>query len=339
VVLVLKLALAATLITYLVQSGGIQFGALSGLLHRKRMLLLAFVIAGMSPALGAVRWWVLLRTVSVRLPLLTAWRLTLVGLFFNLFLPGAVGGDAVKAVYASRVAPDGRKIEAVTTVLIDRVLGLGTLLLLGIVGACLVPVIAPDDPGLNRVVAPILAWVKGAWVWIAVGSLGAALGLIGLLWWRRRDSAGAAGDSGGQSLARRMAKTLAIAASSPGALASVIGLSALAHLLAIAAIFIVGRALGGELGAIQHIYVVPLGFIINAIPGTPGGIGIGEAAFEKLYNLALGRDASMGAEACLGWRVIIAGWSLVGGAVWLLHRATPSESIDSDAAGTASDAT
>jgi hypothetical protein len=37
-------------------------------------------------------------------------------------------------------------------------------------------------------------------------------------------------------------------------------------------------------GLIDHALLVPVGLIVNAIPLFPGGIGIGEAAFAKLYE-------------------------------------------------------
>ena len=43
------------------------------------------------------RWYLLVRAVSLPFRLVDALRLGLVGLFFNTFLPGSVGGDIIKA--------------------------------------------------------------------------------------------------------------------------------------------------------------------------------------------------------------------------------------------------
>jgi glycosyltransferase 2 family protein len=51
--------------------------------------------------------------------------LGLVGLFFNLFLPSAVGGDVVKAYYAYKHS--GKKVESMTSVIMDRLLGFAAL--------------------------------------------------------------------------------------------------------------------------------------------------------------------------------------------------------------------
>jgi hypothetical protein len=50
-------------------------------------------------------------------------------------IPGAVGGDVIKAAYLCRMQPD-RKPQAVASMVLDRILGLlGLFLLAGIAGA------------------------------------------------------------------------------------------------------------------------------------------------------------------------------------------------------------
>jgi hypothetical protein len=44
-----------------------------------------------------------------------------------------------------------------------------------------------------------------------------------------------------------------------------------------------------------------LGMLANALPVTPGGIGVGEAAFEQLFALAGG--VAGGAMLILSWRI------------------------------------
>jgi uncharacterized membrane protein YbhN (UPF0104 family) len=57
--------------------------------------------------------------------------------------------------------------------------------------------------------------------------------------------------------------------------------------------------------------VIPLGLLANGIPVTPGGLGVGEAAFNQLFRMS---GLSGGAEVLLGWRLL----SLVGAAVGLV---------------------
>ncbi len=65
---------------------------------------------------------------EVPLSLPEAANLTLVGYFFNNFLPTSVGGDIVKAMCASRVTKN--TVKSVTCVLMDRIFGLFTFIVI-----------------------------------------------------------------------------------------------------------------------------------------------------------------------------------------------------------------
>ncbi|MDP8298838.1 MAG: lysylphosphatidylglycerol synthase transmembrane domain-containing protein [Candidatus Tantalella remota] len=62
------------------------------------------------------------------LPFSEALQLTLVGYFFNNFMPTAVGGDIIKAHYAGRF--NGKKLPSYASVLMDRLIGLFTILII-----------------------------------------------------------------------------------------------------------------------------------------------------------------------------------------------------------------
>ena len=80
-------------------------------------------------SLCAVRWKCVLAAQGLQL----TWRETLaiffIGHFFNAFMFGSTGGDVVKAYYAAK-RTGRRKTEAVSTVFIDRVMGLLAMILL-----------------------------------------------------------------------------------------------------------------------------------------------------------------------------------------------------------------
>jgi hypothetical protein len=59
--------------------------------------------------------------------------------------------------------------------------------------------------------------------------------------------------------------------------------------------------------------VAPLGNVANSLPLTPGGLGVGEAAFSKLFTMV---GLSLGAETLLCWRIWKAVVALVGLAIY-----------------------
>lgn len=79
--------------------------------------------------LSAFRWRMLLDVQDVHITFGESLRLTYVGLFFNNWMPGATGGDFVKAFYIAQNTH--KKTEAVTVVFLDRVIGLVAMCMLG----------------------------------------------------------------------------------------------------------------------------------------------------------------------------------------------------------------
>src|SRR5262249_35176643 len=81
-----------------------------------------------------VRWYLLVRVIDARFTLRAAVLLGLIGSVFNLVIPGAVGGDLIKAAYLARMHV--KKTQAIASMVIDRIIGLlGLFTLASIAGA------------------------------------------------------------------------------------------------------------------------------------------------------------------------------------------------------------
>ena len=83
-------------------------------------------------AIIAVRLQWVFRVQDIHMTFRECYHLGFVGLFYNLMLPSAVGGDVVKAVYAYRHS--GKKIESMTSVMLDRLLGFIATILMACIG-------------------------------------------------------------------------------------------------------------------------------------------------------------------------------------------------------------
>ena len=79
--------------------------------------------------LATVRWQILLRIQGIRLSWLQAGGIVMIGLFFSQFLPGGVGGDAMRLYFAFQLAPR-RKMGAALSIAMDRLFGLLTVVFL-----------------------------------------------------------------------------------------------------------------------------------------------------------------------------------------------------------------
>jgi len=88
-------------------------------------LLLGFLVAGFGIFLGIFRWGIILRMLGLEVSTRDLLRMGLVGLFFNSFLLGAIGGDAVKVLWLA--GRGHRKALALMSVAMDRMSGVAAL--------------------------------------------------------------------------------------------------------------------------------------------------------------------------------------------------------------------
>lgn len=95
-------------------------------------LIACLLVIFLGEILHALRWRILLKCKGIEVSIVKLLYFNFVGLFFNLFSPGAIGGDAVRMYQMSRHAQNTS--EAVASVFMDRGIGFFTLL-------CIAPII------------------------------------------------------------------------------------------------------------------------------------------------------------------------------------------------------
>src|SRR5262249_22022424 len=118
-----------------------------------RPIAFAALLVLVDRALMAYRWVVLLCTVdpTVRPPLTAVMRIFFVSTFLGTFLPASVGGDAVRAYRIAQEKVGGG--DAVASVFMDRMLGVASVLAMGLVGMFLVRDLAADWAVVGSLVA------------------------------------------------------------------------------------------------------------------------------------------------------------------------------------------
>jgi uncharacterized protein (TIRG00374 family) len=77
-----------------------------------------------------------------------------IGLFFNLFLPSAVGGDIAKAYFVYKHT--GKKIESMTAVILDRLMGFVAMSLMAVIALSLYSK-ELNDPRIDKVIYIFMA--------------------------------------------------------------------------------------------------------------------------------------------------------------------------------------
>ena len=85
------------------------------------------------------------------------------------------------------------------------------------------------------------------------------------------------------------------------------------HVL-IGAIILLAAVVLGSAFNWSVVVLIPLGLLANAVPATPGGLGVGEAAFDSLFRLG---GLSGGASVLIGWRLVMLVPAAIGLAIYL----------------------
>lgn len=240
-----------------------------------RGALLAVLLFAPVPLLASIRLVWMLAIQNVRLRAWDAVKLTFAGNFFNFALPGSTGGDLYKAYYITHYTH--HKTEAVTTVFLDRVVGLLGLMLLASAMFAFAWNRIEWEPAYRRSVAAALAAVWGG------------LALFSILVFSRRLRHGiglprlATMLPASEQLLRIGRATVAMRQHWTLVALSLVITIAL-QLLVVWSAFLMARAMFLKGTAELYFICVPIGFLIQAIPITPPqAFGVLEYAYVQFF--------------------------------------------------------
>jgi len=128
-ILILKIAVAVSVLIWLAKSGHLNFGILKSASTHWPWFIAAQVIFGVVQLMTALRWRWLLDIVGVPCTFRRAFQLTLSGLLFNQVLIGSTGGDVYR-VMAFKTSQRGERTAVFISVVADRFVGLFALIVL-----------------------------------------------------------------------------------------------------------------------------------------------------------------------------------------------------------------
>ena len=260
--------------------------------------------------LATVRWQILLRLQGIRLGWLQAGGIVMIGLFFSLFLPGGIGGDAMRLYFIFQLAPR-RKIGATLSIVMDRLFGLFTVLFLAGMSISL-RFSWLTRSGTSRHIA-----------YLAFVLLGGSLAFVVLVFWLASSS----------SLYRfpkalplrnvvvQSGEALLRYRSHLGVMMLVFLITIVAHLAYYTNYYCAGEALrmskGHAASLADILSIMPLVDTIISVPISIGGLGVRETLFQELLgNLAHVPPALAAFAASLGYAIQVF-WGLVGAAIFL----------------------
>jgi uncharacterized protein (TIRG00374 family) len=268
-------------------------------------LAVAFAFCATAIVTTFLRWFVLVWAQGLPFRLQDSLRIGFIGYMFNQIIPGAVSGDLVKAVLLAR--EQQRRTVAISTVAIDRIVGLYAMSLV----AALAATLFWTDIQSNAQLRTLATWVCGV---AGVGTVGMIVLFTPLLyrdtWMRRFERLPLVG-----GVVRELLCTMRVYLDRRAVVVVAVAMSLVVHTCLILSLYFTASAFGPWPLRV-HAVVAPMGLAVNAIPLTPGGIGLGEGAMQKLFELA-GQHGATALGMMLSYRVI--NWLLaLGGVPYLI---------------------
>lgn len=281
----LKFVFAGGLIVWLVQRGSLDFSLLLHLAH-PAYLVPSIAALFFQLFVNNYRWMLLLRAQGISTGVGQTLPLSLIGLFFNYAMPGGVGGDLVKGFYIMQENPT-RRTAAATTVLIDRLVGLFGLVVTSLVAILLNWTIVSQNPKLVSIAVGVAILFSCFAVFFG---LALSRRIYSHPWVKACLQILPA-----QKSVLKIYDAIHVFRHRPREFAWAILLTAPSSLLTLAFFYWIGQAIGGEEVAFSvYAFAAPLGLIVSALPISPAGVGVGQAAFLVLFNWSLGHDSPLG---------------------------------------------
>ena len=246
-----------------------------------------------SQVLSSIRWFILARALGFEGRILTFLKYYFVGMFFNLFLPSAIGGDVLKVFFLSR--GENNKLKAGYSIFCDRLIGLWAMFVLG-AGAVL---ISPEIlPGRFRMILVFSAVGMSA-VFIFMPAFQKIMNIVFPV------------------LSNRLTSVL-VYWKRPSSLVSAFLLSLALQFCGMYAVYLLAKGLGLACPPEFYFAAFPLVAILTILPISLSGLGIREGGFvyflglkhvspEKAITLSLSFFAVQAAVALLGGAGYLAG--------------------------------
>lgn len=292
----IRLLVSVSILVLILHSIDIRQALQVAVRARLDWLLLALLMQFGSTAVSAYRWQLIMRNLGFGQTFSFYWDSFFKGMFFNQGLPTSIGGDALRVLDVARRG--FRKRDVLVGVVIDRITGLGALLLLTLVAHLINPDLLPDQ------VYRLILWL------LAAGLLGfCSLSLLVRLAWLARYPQ--------LAVLKTLSDRLFQAVSLHRFL--LLASSLLVPLLAMLAFFAAGQALGLRYDLLTYFAIVPPALVLTVVPVSIAGWGVREGVLVGLFSL-IGADKTVVLMMSLIYGILLILVSLPGLAVFLRGR-------------------
>ena len=266
--------LAVILIAVLIKKGPFDLEQLKNVLTQPKIMILGAAIFLFQNFIFVLRWKLFVDLIA-KLNVAKLTQLQLIGMFFNFFIPGGVGGDIVKALELSKRS-EATRSQALSTVMSDRVFGLYAMITFSSVFMTIEYFHTQAD-FITKLLAVSLLFFVGMTVCLLF------LPII----FKKISSALNQKDSKVLINIEKLISSLNFTFTSfklPSLQIKSLVYSAISQMLAIYFMYTVVTSLGITPPSFLIFFsLCCFGFVASALPIMPGGIGVGQYAFYALF--------------------------------------------------------
>ena len=303
-------ALAISLILILIKKGPFDVNQLRQVLSQPSVLGLGLGIFFFQVLIFAVRWKLFVSLVT-KLPFAKSMQFTLIGLFFNFFIPGGVGGDIIKALELSKEG-DITRSQAISTVMSDRIFGLFAMITFSSIFLSYEFFLQPSEYLLKF----------GSISLLMFASMVIALLFMPAIF-KKLSTLLSGGETGFFEKLNKLIDSLHftfVTFRNMKVQLKSLTLSFISQLISIYYMYVVVTSLGVQPPSFLVFFsLCCFGFVASALPIMPGGIGVGQYAFYALF-MHMGEPAGKAIiTAITALQLFTLLYALVGGVIFSLN--------------------
>ena len=224
-----------------------------------------------SQLISSLRWRTLL---PHRFPVMKLFSLYMIGSFFSTFLPGLIGGDAIRAYYLNK---DAKQISiTLASVFMDRYIGFVTLMMIGV---------AAFPFSLGSFAGSSYTWLMPV---IFVSFVAASIFFFGLQLGKRF------------RVMTEFYDYFSLLKERKGTIASALAFSVVIQVMNFFMVIILVWRMGLQVSLLQLAVFLPIVITVSSLPISISGLGVREGAFVILLGL-IGIGPEAATSLSLSW--------------------------------------
>jgi uncharacterized protein (TIRG00374 family) len=293
-----KIALSVLVLWFLAHTAKLNFSLLPQLLDSPQLLVGIISLYLVVILLSAWRWYQLNTAQGIQLPFSRTIVPTYLGVAFNNLLPGGVGGDFFRCYFLFKKMPNKRS-AMMLSILFDRLTGLlGIFIAVCFIAISHINFFNPQKSTYYFLLFCALLCIGTLTLFFASSLLPQRIGLS--TWLSRRF----AGKKWLQSVLSFL-DAIRIYRNSKLVIVKSLAASIVIQVIIANTCILIAKAMHfPSLDLFDYIIAIAVTQIVNLIPITPGGFGIGEAAFANILTLLNPGISATYATIFLAYRII-----------------------------------